>query len=96
MCQPMPTGLYTQWDFHSETSRLTPRQNKPAASKIWSCPISKEQDENVKLKASLQRADRRKLTASVLIGFVLIATLCLNHVLISTLLSLSRAASLSH
>ena len=28
MCQPMPTGLYTRWDFHSETSRFTPRQNK--------------------------------------------------------------------
>ena len=31
----------------------------------------------MKLKASLQQADRRKLTASVLMGFVLIATLCL-------------------
>ena len=28
MCQPMPTGLYICWDFVSETSRLTPRQNK--------------------------------------------------------------------
>ena len=24
----MPTGLYTRWDFNSETSRFTPRQNK--------------------------------------------------------------------
>ena len=28
MCQPMPTGLYTRWDFDSETNRLTSRQNK--------------------------------------------------------------------
>ena len=28
MCQPMPTGLYTRWNFNSETSRFTPRQNK--------------------------------------------------------------------
>ena len=28
MCQPMPTGLYTPWDFDSETSIFTPRQNK--------------------------------------------------------------------
>ena len=27
MCQPMPTGLYTRWDFESETSRFIPRQN---------------------------------------------------------------------
>ena len=26
--QPMPPGLYTRWDFDSETSRFTPRQNK--------------------------------------------------------------------
>ena len=28
MCQHIPTGLYTRWDFDSETRRLTPRQNK--------------------------------------------------------------------
>ena len=28
MCQPMPTGLYTRWEFDSETSRFIPRQNK--------------------------------------------------------------------
>ena len=27
MCQPMPTGLYTRWNFDSETSIFTPRQN---------------------------------------------------------------------
>ena len=28
MCQPMPTGLYTQWEYDSETSRFTDRENK--------------------------------------------------------------------
>ena len=28
MCQPMPTGLYTRWNFDSETIRLTPGHNK--------------------------------------------------------------------
>ena len=28
MCQPMPTGLYTQWEYDSETRRFTARQNK--------------------------------------------------------------------
>ena len=47
-CQPMPTGLYSRWDFDSITSRFTPRQKtRPAAFKIWSCPISNEQDQNV-------------------------------------------------
>ena len=52
-------------------------KTRTAALRILSCPISNEQDQNVKLKACLQQADRRKLTASVLMGFVLIATLCL-------------------
>ena len=28
MCQPMPTCLYTRWDFDLETNRFIPRQNK--------------------------------------------------------------------
>ena len=77
MCQPMPTGLYTRliWtqkrvDWHLDKTR-------PAALKTWSCPISNEQDQNVKLKVSLQQVDIRKLIASVLMGFVFIETLCL-------------------
>ena len=75
MCQPRPTGLYTRWDIDSETSRFIPRQNKTHSFEIVVMFISNEQDQNVKLKASLQQADRRKLIASVLMGFVLIATL---------------------
>ena len=28
MCQTMPTGLYTRWEYDSETKRFTARQNK--------------------------------------------------------------------
>ena len=28
MCQPMPTGLYTRWEYDSETKRFTAHQNK--------------------------------------------------------------------
>ena len=38
-------------------------KTRPAALKIWSCPISNEEDQNVKLKASFQQADRRKMTS---------------------------------
>ena len=58
-CQPMPTGFYTRWDFDSETSNSDLDKTRPAAWKIWSCTISNEQDQDVKLKASLQQADRR-------------------------------------
>ena len=92
MCQPMPTGLYTCWEFDSETSRFTPRQNKTRSfeNMVKSC------FQKVKLKASVQQADRRKKSASVLVGFVLIAALCLKPWFFLALLSLSRAKSLSH
>ena len=77
MCQPMPTGLYTRWDFDSETSRFTPQQNKARILRMWSYPVSNEQDQIVMLKTSLQPADTIKLTALVLTAFVLLATLCL-------------------
>ena len=28
MCQPMPTGLYTRWEYDTESNRLKPQQNK--------------------------------------------------------------------
>ena len=96
MCQPMPTGLYTRWDLDSETGRFTLDRTRPAASKIWSCPISNEQYQNVKLKASLQQEDGRELTASVLMGFVLIATLCMKPwVAFTTSVLLNSSAHLS-
>ena len=50
---------------------------RPASLIKWSCPISNEQDQNVTLKVTLRQADKRKLTVSMLMGFVLIATLYL-------------------
>ena len=28
MCQPMPTGLYTRWEYDTESNRYEPQQNK--------------------------------------------------------------------
>ena len=28
MCQPMPTGLYTRWNYDTESQKFVPRQNK--------------------------------------------------------------------
>ena len=57
-------GMWTQKQVDSHLDK-----KRPAALKIWSCPISKEQDLIVKLRASTLQADRRKLTALVLMGF---------------------------
>ena len=77
MCQFMPTSLYTRWNFDSETRRFISRQKKTRSFEKLVMSYSNDQDQKVKLKASLQQADRKKLSASVLMGFVLTATLCL-------------------
>ena len=70
ICQPLcppvflRVGISTQKRVDSHLDKT-----RPAVLKIWSCPITNEQDQNVKLKRSLQQADRRKLTASALMGF---------------------------
>ena len=61
MCQRMPTGFYTRWDFDSETSRFIPRQNKTHNLKKWSCLISNEQDQNVKLKAFFTTGRQKRI-----------------------------------
>ena len=75
-CLPVFTPVEI-WTHKRVDSHLD--KTRQAALKIWSCAISNEQDQNVKLKASLQQADRRKLTASALMGFVVPATLCLKQ-----------------
>ena len=62
-------------------TRLDSRLNKtrPAALKKRSCPDFNKQDSNVKTKSSTLQADKRKLTISVLMGFVRLATLSLRQ-----------------
>ena len=54
-CLPVfiPVGIWTQKRRNSHLDKT-----KPAALKKWSCPISNEQDQNVKLKGFLQKAER--------------------------------------
>ena len=54
-------------------------KTRPVVLKIWSSLIFNVQDLIVKLRASTLQADRRKLTASVLMGFDFIAILCLKQ-----------------
>ena len=66
------------------------------ALKIWSCLIFNVQDQIVKLRASTLEADRRRLTASVLMGFVILTILCLKQwVAFTTFVPVKSSAHLS-
>ena len=76
MCQPLPRGLHTQWDLDKQTNRFVSRQNKTFGFELWSCTLSNQQNRIAKMRASSsQQAGWKKMTASVLMVFVLIATL---------------------
>ena len=79
MCQPMPTGLIRVGISFLKTVHSHLDKTRLIALKIWSCLIFNLQDLIVKLRASTLQADRRKLTPSVLMVFVLIAELCLKQ-----------------
>ena len=64
MCQPMPTGLYTRWEYDSESNRFKPQQNKSRDFKTWLCHISKDKDPTVKLRVSTLQELRKRLTVS--------------------------------
>ena len=80
MCQPMPAGLYTCWDFvsdfESETSKFTPRQNKTRRFENMVMSYFQRTRPEYEIESFFTKG-RRKLTASLLMGFVFIATLCL-------------------
>ena len=71
-------------------------KTRPVALKKWSCLIFNVQDLIAKLRASTLQADRRKLIALVLMGFVLIAILCLKQwVAFTTFVPVKSCAHLS-
>ena len=83
MCQHMPTSLNTRWDIDSETSTPTPRQNKASSFENMVMSFFNEQDLTVKMRDSTLQAVRRKMNASVVMGFVVIAILCFRQCLAS-------------
>ena len=75
MCQPMPTGLYTRWDFDSETSRFTPRQNKTQRFEKMVMPYF--QRTRPDCLSFFTTGRQKKIDCLSVDGFVLIATMCL-------------------
>ena len=83
ICLPTQCVKLCQQDFTRigilirRPASLCNDRTRPAALKIWSNLIFNKQGQNVKLKASIQKADRKKLHASMLMDFAVIATLSL-------------------
>ena len=65
MCQPMPTGLYTRWEYDSETKRFTARQNKSRSLGNMVLSYFKKVAQTAILRVMLPLVDKRRSIASV-------------------------------
>ena len=59
MCQPMPTGFIRVGIFFQKPINLLLVKIKPVALKIVSYPVFNEKGQNVKLKVSIQQAEKK-------------------------------------
>ena len=65
MCQPMPTGLYTRWEYDSEPRDSQLAKTNPAPLTIWLRRIFNKVGQSAKLKVMLLLVDKTNLIASV-------------------------------
>ena len=79
MCQPMPTGVYTQYEYDSELQQFKPRQNKTRSFENMVMSYISVFVPNVKLREILQPEPKRKLIASVRTVSVVTAMLSLKQ-----------------
>ena len=77
MCQPMPTGLYTRWDFDSETSSFTPRQNKTRSFENMVMSYFQRTRPKCEIESFLTTIRQNKIECFSVDWFFLIGTLCL-------------------
>ena len=76
MFQPLITGLYTRRNLDSETGKLTPRQNKTSSFENMVMSYLQRTRPDCEIESFLTTSRQKKVSASVLMGFVLIETLC--------------------
>ena len=79
MCQPMLTGLYSCWDIDSEISRFKPRQNKTRSLEFMVMSYFQRTRPDCKIESCYTTGRLKKIDRFMLMGFVLIATLCLKQ-----------------
>ena len=69
MCQPMPTGLHTRWDFDSETSRFITRQNKTRSFEIMVMSYFQRTRPECKIESFFTTGRQKKIDCFSVDGF---------------------------
>ena len=61
MCQPMPTGLYTRWEYDSETNRFTARQNKSRSFENMVLSYFQQSRPDCKIESNVTTGRQKKI-----------------------------------
>ena len=61
MCQPMPTGLYTRWDYDFETKRFTARQNKSRSFENMVLSTFQQSRPDCKIESNITPGRQKKI-----------------------------------
>ena len=69
MCQPMPTGLYTRWEYDSETERFTDRQNKSRSFENMVLSYFQHSRPECKIESSVTTGRQKKIDCFSVDGF---------------------------
>ena len=69
MCQPMPTALYTRWDFNSETSRFRTRQNKTRSFEKMVMSCFRRRRPECEIESFFTTGRQKKIDCFSVVGF---------------------------
>ena len=61
MCQTMPTGLYTRWEYDSETKRFTARQNKSRSFENMVLSYFQQSRPDCKIESTVTTGRQKKI-----------------------------------
>ena len=87
ICQPMPTGLYTLWEFHADLQRFKHQSNETRSFEIMVMAFFRIGDRNATLRAFTQPEPSERLTPLAFMGFAV----TLKHFLKLSVASISFA-----
>ena len=69
MCQPMPTGLYTRWEFDTESNRFKPQQNKARNFENMVMSFFQRQRPDCKIESFYTTGTQKKIDCFKVDGF---------------------------
>ena len=78
MCQPMPTGLYTRYEFHADLHRFMPSLNKSRNFENMATSFFQRTRPDCRIETFYTIGTQKNID-SMPIGFVHITTQCLNR-----------------